>query len=171
MENPLGDPTKYPIKVNPAKAFFVHTITRDIELQDAILDLLDNCVDGVSRFIKANPHLEESETPYNNFSATITLNDNYFKIEDDCGGIPEELAKGYAFRMGRPDVPTDTGVNSIGMYGIGMKRALFKMGQDISVKSQHKKYAFELSINREWLQSDTDWDLYLTEIHFCPVSP
>lgn len=161
----MGDaPIRYPIKVTPAKAFFVHTITRDIDLQDAILDLLDNCVDGVSRFIKDNPGLEKSPTPYKTFSATITLNNNFFMIEDNCGGIPEDLAKSYAFRMGRPDVPTDTGINSIGMYGIGMKRALFKMGRDISVKTQHKKIAFELTINDKWLKSDKDWDLYLTEI-------
>lgn len=161
----MGDgPKRYPIKVTPAKAFFVHTITRDIDLQDAILDLLDNCIDGVSRYIKENPQLEKSEIPYNNFSATITLTDNIFRIEDNCGGIPDDLAKGYAFRMGRPDIPTDTGINSIGMYGIGMKRALFKMGQNILVKSQHKNKAFELSIDEKWLESDKDWNLYLIEI-------
>ncbi|HEX3252763.1 MAG TPA: hypothetical protein VHS05_25215, partial [Pyrinomonadaceae bacterium] len=33
----------------PAKSFFVSMLTRDIDLQDAILDLLDNCVDGALR--------------------------------------------------------------------------------------------------------------------------
>ena len=36
------------IKAGPTKAFFVRMLTRDIELADAILDLLDNCVDGVA---------------------------------------------------------------------------------------------------------------------------
>ncbi len=31
------------------KDFFVSMLTRDIDLQDAILDLLDNCVDGAIR--------------------------------------------------------------------------------------------------------------------------
>lgn len=165
MEISSDAPKRIPIKVNPAKAFFVHTITRDIDLQDAILDLLDNCIDGVSRFIKENPEVEKSAIPYNTFHATITLDKDYFTIVDNCGGIPENLATSYAFRMGRPDIPIDTGINSIGMYGIGMKRALFKMGRDILVKTQHQKKAFELTINDEWLKSDKDWDLYLTEIH------
>ena len=33
----------------PTKRFFVEMLTRDIDLEDAILDLLDNCLDGVSR--------------------------------------------------------------------------------------------------------------------------
>lgn len=33
----------------PTKEFFVGMLTRDIELSDAILDLLDNCLDGVVR--------------------------------------------------------------------------------------------------------------------------
>ncbi len=36
-------------KGTPTKEFFVGMLTRDIELSDAILDLLDNCLDGVVR--------------------------------------------------------------------------------------------------------------------------
>ena len=32
---------------SPTKEFFVEMMTRDIELNDAILELLDNCLDGV----------------------------------------------------------------------------------------------------------------------------
>ena len=34
---------------SPTKEFFVEMLTRDIDLTDAILDLLDNCLDGVLR--------------------------------------------------------------------------------------------------------------------------
>lgn len=33
----------------PTKEFFIDMLTRDIELNDAILDMLDNCLDGVVR--------------------------------------------------------------------------------------------------------------------------
>ena len=36
----------------PTKAFFVNMLVRDIELKDALLDLLDNCVDGALRKTK-----------------------------------------------------------------------------------------------------------------------
>ena len=35
------------VDATPVKSFFVDMLTRDIELVDAILDLLDNCVDGI----------------------------------------------------------------------------------------------------------------------------
>ena len=38
-----------PVEAKPVKSFFVEMLTRDIDLVDAILDLLDNCVDGILR--------------------------------------------------------------------------------------------------------------------------
>ena len=63
------------VYANPVKSFFVEMLTRDIELSDAILDLLDNCVDGILRTIN-----KAGKTPYKGFEASITLNKNYFKI-------------------------------------------------------------------------------------------
>ena len=37
------------VDASPVKSFFVSMLTRDIQLEEAILDLLDNCVDGVLR--------------------------------------------------------------------------------------------------------------------------
>src|SRR5690349_21592309 len=91
---------------SPTKDFFVRMLTRDIELNDAILDLLDNCVDGILRSGKAK---RKSAIPYKGFTAKITLAKNYFEIEDNCGGIPFEVAKKYAFAMGRP--PKATGMD------------------------------------------------------------
>ena len=36
-------------KTTPSKKFFVSMLTRDIDLADAILDLIDNCLDGAMR--------------------------------------------------------------------------------------------------------------------------
>ena len=63
------------IPANPAKAFFVEMITRDIELQDAILDLLDNCVDGIRRSGKAS-----GDKPFDGYYARITFSENEFVI-------------------------------------------------------------------------------------------
>ena len=35
-------------EASPTKQFFVSMLTRDINLADAILDLVDNCLDGAS---------------------------------------------------------------------------------------------------------------------------
>jgi len=156
-------PTPKKISVTPAKAFFVYTLTRDIELGYAILDLLDNCVDGITRACEENPALQQKDNKFEGFSARIDFDSEKFRIEDNCGGIPRKLAETYAFKLGR-EIPEDLDISSIGMYGIGMKRALFKMGRQIYVKSQHKGWAFELSITPEWLKDQDDWDIFLKEV-------
>ncbi len=136
----------------PTKQFFVSMLTRDISLADAILDLIDNCLDGALRIAgKNNPH-------YSRHTIKIDLSGNQFAIEDDCGGIPREIAIKYAFKMGRePDDDRDADVETIGMYGVGMKRAIFKMGRDSLVRTLFDGDAFEVPISSAWLDNK-DWE-------------
>ncbi|MDR2123192.1 MAG: ATP-binding protein [Flavobacteriaceae bacterium] len=129
------------IQGSPTKTFFIEMITRDISIKDAILDLLDNSIDGAN---KLNPH------SYNGLFIDITINENEFIVRDNCGGFSLETAQKYAFRFGRPDdtPPTE---GSIGRFGIGMKRALFKIGQDFEVKTKSANDHFQINVNV------TDW--------------
>ncbi|MBS4050627.1 MAG: ATP-binding protein [Methylomonas sp.] len=147
------------VDAHPSKRFFVSMLTRDIELKDAILDLLDNCVDGIERQLHAE---DAKEKPYSGFWAKITANKDKFEIWDNCGGIPIDIAKKSAFKMGRDDPDRDAGLHTVGMYGIGMKRALFKMGKKSRVESRPKneENAFIVEINPEWLESN-EWELEL----------
>lgn len=43
----IAGPSRENVDAAPVKSFFVEMLTRDIALDDAILDLLDNCVDGI----------------------------------------------------------------------------------------------------------------------------
>ncbi len=150
---------KNSINAAPTKNFFVEMLTRDIDLKDAILDLLDNCIDGIQRTIR---NQAPSDKPYEGFWAKIDVSEDGFKIEDNCGGIPLEVARRYAFRMGKPrDVTDDDDIATIGTYGIGMKRAIFKMGQSARVLSQTEEDAFKVMIQPDWLASDDTWDLPL----------
>lgn len=121
-------------KASPTKEFFVKMLTRDIELEDAILDLLDNCLDGI---IRTGAKGVDSTRPYKGFEATLEISPDHFSIEDNCGGIPFEVARKYAFTMGKPPNVQDSLQGTIGMYGIGMKRAIFKLGTDGIVESYH----------------------------------
>lgn len=136
----------------PTKQFFVSMLTRDISLADAILDLIDNCLDGALRIAgKKSPN-------YAKHSIRIDLSGQSFSIEDDCGGIPRDVAKNYAFKMGRePDDDRDAETETIGMYGVGMKRAIFKMGRDALVRTRNNGDAFEVPISSAWLDNK-DWD-------------
>ncbi len=140
---------------SPTKAFFVTMLTRDIELQDAILDLLDNCVDGILR--TASSEQLSSERPYEGFTATLILNSSHFQIVDNCGGIPLTTAQKYAFAMGKPEGAEGQGSSAtVGMYGIGMKRAIFKLGTDALVESFNDT-PFAVEFTPEWMADDS-WE-------------
>ena len=145
------------VKAGPSKRFFVSMMTRDIDLKDAILDLLDNCVDGIQRKLKS---IEAEEKPYREFWAKITANPNGFKIEDNCAGIPRKVAEESAFMLGRPLGEIDEDLHTVGMYGIGMKRAIFKMGKSCTVYSNPygENQAFEVGISPDWMESES-WEL------------
>lgn len=154
------------VKAYPAKTFFVNMLTRDIDLSDAILDLLDNCVDGILRSTQAS---NTGGKPYEGYSAKITINKDMFSIEDNCGGIPLEIAKEYAFRMGRPEAHAQD-LPTVGLYGIGMKRAIFKMGEESTVYSYNNSDKFKVHIDQEWLGNDNEWRLPLQTNEDLPLS-
>ena len=132
----------------PTKQFFVSMLTRDISLVDAILDLLDNCLDGALRISNGNA------VDYSAHKVSINLSKDEFRIEDDCDGIPREIAEKYAFKMGRdPDDERDSDTETIGMYGIGMKRAIFKMGRNALVKTLHNGDSYKVPITSNWLDN------------------
>ena len=139
---------------SPTKQFFVRMLTRDIELRDAVLDLLDNCVDGILRTSKPD---QNAKTPYAGFKATIVMAKDHFQIVDNCGGIPIETAKKYAFAMGKPVGAAGEGTSAtVGMYGIGMKRAIFKLGTDALVESWNDT-GFVVEFTSNWMGKD-GWD-------------
>ncbi|MCC6345676.1 MAG: ATP-binding protein [Nitrospirales bacterium] len=146
------------VSAKPVKAFFVDMLTRDIDLADAILDLLDNCVDGVLRTI-ANTTVQE---PYKGYWAKIAFDGNRFEIKDNCGGIPWRLHK-YAFRMGRADGRDEDADGTVGVYGIGMKRAIFKLGKNCTISTQNGEHRYTLNISPEWLGDDNDWEMPVRE--------
>lgn len=139
-------------QASPTKQFFVSMLTRDINLADAILDLLDNCLDGALRLANGN------DVDYAQHFVKIELAADHFSIEDNCGGIPREVAKNYAFKMGRDtDDDRDSDTETIGMYGVGMKRAIFKMGREALVRTRYGEDTFEVPITSAWLEAK-EWD-------------
>lgn len=144
----------------PSKRFFVSMLTRDIELNDAILDLLDNCVDGALRTSNA----KKADKPYSGFKADLVITQDSFTISDNCGGIAKS-DRDYAFRMGRPHREDEENEGTVGVYGIGMKRAIFKMGSRCNINSNHPDGAFAVDITPEWISSDA-WKIPITEHAF-----
>lgn len=146
------------VPVRPVKSFFVYTLVRDISLEDAVLDLLDNCLDGILRTQGSN----KGDNPYSGFRAEIKFDENSFTISDNCGGIPWNLHD-YAFRIGRADDRKKDPKGTVGVYGIGMKRAIFKIGKNCLISTRNGKDNYEVKISPEWIEEKENWEFPVYE--------
>ena len=155
---PKRAPKYAPVKATPVKSFFVTMLTRDISLEEAILDLIDNCVDGILRSDHTSPRSTKSTKPYRGHHASIEFGPHSFTISDNCGGIPWKLHD-YAFRLGRDKNRMVDAPGGVGVYGIGMKRAIFKLGTECLISTQHRRDRYEIEISSKWLDEEDNWDI------------
>jgi len=148
------------IHAEPTKNFFINMITRDIGLSDCVYDLIDNSLDGAA---SEKRRLKSTGNDLSGYFANIKFGKNKFTISDNCGGIGIAKAEDYAFRFGKPaDAPTD-GPKSIGLYGIGMKRAIFKIGKIISIRSETFNESFRVNIDVDKWANKTEWEFDLVK--------
>src|SRR5438552_15423197 len=90
----------------PARRFFISLITRDITLEDAILDLIDNSTNCALRTLEYDVGRIESlisnkeSGPTHALSIELFLNIDKFLIQDTCGGISVEAARTQIIRFG-----------------------------------------------------------------------
>lgn len=143
------------IDAEPTKELFIDMLVRDIPLIRAIVDLVDNSVDGATKL--------RNNDSYAGLWIKIQVNKRFFLIEDNCGGMTVEDAADYAFKFGRRKDAEET-PKSIGKFGIGMKRAFFKLGKKFTVESTTAHSRFKVSENVEEWKQKTEWTFDFQEI-------
>lgn len=133
------------VDASPTKGFFIYMLTRDIDVRPAIVELIDNSIDGAKKIRK--------DKGYKGLFIKISMSQDKFIIEDNCGGIDIETAQKYAFQFGRSsDRENDLHGYFTGIFGIGMKRALFKLGKKFEVISKTSTEYFDLKVDvDEWI--------------------
>jgi hypothetical protein len=159
------------VRGDPDKLFFIENLIKDIELIPAILDLVDNSVDSARQVaihqliqsgadeVTAKATMELPPGAFDGLRVELKIDATTFKISDTCAGMAIDLAKKYAFRIGRSK-DFDGVPGSVGQFGVGMKRALFKIGRSFRVESrtESERFILEVDINK-WIddQDEQDW--------------
>ena len=139
----------------PTKKYLVDGITKDITIEDSIFDLIDNSIDAFPE--NKNGSLPED---YNNYKIELTLNSDIFSITDHGTGMNSQTLQNNALRFGSHPKHHDT---SIGHFGIGLNRALFKLGKIATIKTCTVKENIQLTFDsNKFLGDDNYWDLPLT---------
>ncbi|TYQ28168.1 ATP-binding protein [Pseudanabaena sp. UWO310] len=151
----MSEQNSLSVNASPTKELFISMLTKDLVLIDAIADLVDNCVDGAKR-------LRHSED-YTGLFVHLEVTSEQFRIVDNCGGIDVTTAREHAFCFGRPSGMVTTN-HSIGNFGVGMKRALFKLGKFFSIESCTQNSRFSLEQNIEAWAVIKEWNFRFNNV-------
>src|SRR5437588_9504143 len=149
------------VDASPSKSLFIDMLVRDIELRAAVGDLADNAIDGARRVLGETA--AEKGNAFKGFSLELDVSGECVALRDNCGGISLKDAREYAFKFGRPR--TAKGLShSIGQFGVGMKRAFFKLGRTIDLESitLTSRFALHLPVD-EW-EDDDNWEFVLHDV-------
>jgi hypothetical protein len=166
-------------KAYPRKHFFIEMFTRDISLEDCVLDLIDNSIDGLIRFkqIDLSGNLLKEHKPLSpkelddlpKIEITYNSKGNQFKIQDACGGITRKHAQNEIFNFGHAEGDVE---GTLGVYGIGLKRAIFKLGNVFNMESKTVDEGFAVKgLNlKKWAEKDDDIKDWVIPLTFIPGS-
>lgn len=150
---PERDPAT--VDAEPTKEFFVSMLVRDIELGDSVVDLIDNSVDGARRL--------REDGPYAGLRVDVTFDSGVFEISDNCGGMDIAIARDYAFKFGREGDDPQHFAHSIGQFGVGMKRTLFKLGNHFEVRSRTPRNSFRIDERVDEWRTRAGWNFRFAE--------
>jgi hypothetical protein len=140
----------------PEKRLFVSLITRDISLIDAFLDIIDNSINAALEPLADDLKTADDYQLLANSKAKpkvqidISVGSARLVVTDNATGISAKTAAEHVFKFGR-EAHDASDTDRLSVYGIGLKRAMFKCGNKINMTSDHKEGGFELKLDvRDW---------------------
>jgi hypothetical protein len=139
------------LDATPSKRLYL-SIIADYDLNRSICELVDNGLDVWVRNKKAG-----------NITITITLDKSQqtISVEDDAGGLPKSELR---YIVGPGQTGTDPSDETIGIFGVGTKRAVVALAQDIKIRTRyHKQGTYQVDFDDRWIEND-DWELPVYEV-------
>ena len=144
---------RVPADASPEKRLFISLLTRDISLIAAFLDLIDNSVNAAiepiaMRLETAEDYVEvlNDETVKPSVDIQLDFSKESVIIEDNAPGISADTAAHHVFRFGRSQ-EDEKESDRLSVYGLGLKRAFFKLGNRVRIVSDHVEGGFELDLD------------------------
>jgi len=139
------------LNATPTKRIF-HSIIADYDLNRSICELVDNGLDVWVRAKRAKA-----------ITIGITLNKTQqtITVEDNAGGLPKSDLRFIVGPGETGTVPTD---ETIGIFGVGTKRAVVALAQDVRITTRFpKEKTHQIAFDDQWLD-DPSWELPVYEV-------
>jgi len=134
------------LSAEPTKTLFINVLTKDVDEKECILDLIDNSIDSYTRKGYSDSR-----------DIKIKIEKECFEIIDTCGGIDFKTLKEDVFRFGVEEIKRDK--PTLGLYGIGMKRALFKIGKIIKLETDDGVTHSIINIDIDKWKASDQWKM------------
>ena len=140
------------LDATPSKRLFL-SIIADYDLNKSICELVDNGLDVWVRGGKAR-----------DISIKITLDkiQQSITVEDDAGGVAKSELQ---YIVGPGQTGTNPSEETIGIFGVGTKRAVVALAQNIKIRTRHgRQSTYLIEFDEDWLLDDGDWKLPVYEV-------
>jgi hypothetical protein len=128
------------------------SIISDYDLRSGLCELIDNALglwmlEGKSPGLKVGLRLDAAR--------------QMISVEDNAGGVSDQDLRLLVAPGGSRNSPQ---ASIIGVFGVGSKRASVALGEQVSIRTRHKRQrSFQIDISKEWLVSG-DWEIASYEI-------
>src|SRR5258708_7050038 len=139
------------LDATPSKRLFL-SIIADYDLNRSICELVDNGLDVWVRAGRAKAIAIDIDL--NKMQQTIT-------VKDDAGGLAKSELR---YIVGPGQTGTSSTDETIGLFGVGTKRAVVALAQDIKIKTRYgKENTYQVEFDDHWL-TDDDCELPLYQV-------
>lgn len=139
------------LDATPSKRIFL-SIIADYDLNRSICELVDNALDVWVRSGRGSKV---------NIEVTLDKNQQVIRVEDDAGGLPQSELR---YVVGPGQTGSLPSQDTIGIFGVGTKRAVVALAQDISITTRHRRAStFEVEFDDKWI-ADDDWSLPVYQV-------
>jgi len=134
------------LDATPSKRLYL-SIIADYDVNKAICELIDNSLDIWVKNGRAS-----------NLEINIALDKNQQRVyvTDNAGGISESDLSFVVGPGHTGNVETD---QTIGIFGVGTKRAVVALAQDITIRTRQSNDTFQVEFDDDWLHKSDDWQL------------
>lgn len=134
------------IDVTPEKRLYLSVIS-EYDLSKAICELVDNAIDFGRKNNKQNLEIK----------ILIDESRQTILIEDNAGGVPASDL-GLLLSPGR--TTNELSDRGIGYFGVGAKRAVIALAQDVTIQTRFKKEnTCKIHFDDDWINEVIEWQL------------
>lgn len=136
----------------PSKRIYL-SIIADYHTKIALCELVDNAIDNWN-FNKNKNKLY--------VKVDLNIQQQIIRVTDNSGGIHSSEIH---LIISPGNSKNTASENTIGLFGVGSKRAVVALSEDIRISSRYKKdKTLLIEIDDSWIKDDTTWDLPIYEV-------